>query len=105
MEKAEPVIWLEPALVCEVAYQMVTRDKKLRIPRFIRMRPDRKPEECPTDQLREVKVPSAVTETGSEPAHTDTGKRISGKAGHTRRDHQTLTTSRDPEENEELKRV
>ena len=81
VEKAEPVIWLEPALVCEVAYQMVTRDKKLRIPRFIRMRPDRKPEECLTDQLREVKVPSAVTETGAEAAHTDTGKRISGKAG------------------------
>ncbi len=79
VEKAEPVIWLEPALVCEVAYQMVTRDKKLRIPRFIRMRPDRKPEECSTDQLREVRVPSAVTETGAEATHADTAKRISGK--------------------------
>jgi bifunctional non-homologous end joining protein LigD len=81
VEKAEPVIWLEPALVCEVAYQMVTRDKKLRIPRFIRMRPDRKPEECLTDQLSEVRVPSAVTETGAEATHTDPGKKISGKAG------------------------
>ena len=79
VEKAEPVIWLEPALVCEVAYQMVTRDKKLRIPRFIRMRPDRKPEECSTDQLSEVRVPSAVTKTGAEDTHADTAKRISGK--------------------------
>jgi bifunctional non-homologous end joining protein LigD len=80
VEQAEPVIWLEPALVCVVAYQMVTRDKKLRIPRFIRMRPDRKPEECSTDQLSEVKVHPAVTETtGGNKGHADKGKGISGK--------------------------
>ena len=35
------VVWLEPVLVCEVAYQEVTRDRKLRIPRFIRLRADK----------------------------------------------------------------
>jgi DNA ligase D-like protein (predicted 3'-phosphoesterase) len=79
VEPGEPVIWLKPALVCEVVYQMVTRDKKLRIPRFIRMRPDRKPEECSTDQLREVRVPSAANGTGEGDNRPDSGKRIAGK--------------------------
>jgi len=80
VEQAEPVIWLEPALVCEVAYQMVTREKKLRIPRFVRMRPDRKPEECSTDQLYEIKVTSSVKgPVAEENDHPETGKGISRK--------------------------
>jgi DNA ligase D-like protein (predicted ligase)/DNA ligase D-like protein (predicted 3'-phosphoesterase) len=50
------VVWLEPVLVAEVAYQEVTRDRKLRIPRFIRLRTDKRAEECTTDQLEPVKV-------------------------------------------------
>lgn len=73
VEPTEPVIWLEPVLVCEVAYQMVTRDKKLRIPRFIRMRPDRKAEECLTDQLKEVRI-------APSPANPVTKKKDSPKA-------------------------
>lgn len=45
------VVWLEPALVCEIGYMEVTRDRKLRIPRFIRLRTDKKPDECTTAQL------------------------------------------------------
>ena len=40
------VVWLEPVLVCEVAYQEVTRDRKLRIPRFIRLRADKPAATC-----------------------------------------------------------
>jgi DNA ligase D-like protein (predicted 3'-phosphoesterase) len=58
-EKGETVVWLEPVLVCEVAYQMVTREGKLRIPRFIRIRSDKKPEECTTDQLTEIMIQSS----------------------------------------------
>ena len=52
------VVWLEPVLVAEVAYQEITRDRKLRIPRFIRERTDKRAEECTTDQLEPVKVDS-----------------------------------------------
>jgi len=53
----DTVVWLEPVLVGEVAYQEVTRDRKLRIPRFLRIRSDKKPEECTTAQLADVEVP------------------------------------------------
>ena len=43
--------WLRPGVVCEVAYQSLTKDRKLRIPRFIRLRPDKSPWECTTSQL------------------------------------------------------
>ena len=78
VEPAEQVIWLKPVLVCEVAYQMVTRDKKLRIPRFIRMRPDRRPEECSTDQLKEVHIASPHADSDAESKdHPKSGREIS----------------------------
>ena len=33
------VTWLEPKLVCEVAYQVLTGDLRLRMARFKRLRP------------------------------------------------------------------
>jgi DNA ligase D-like protein (predicted 3'-phosphoesterase) len=63
IEPAESVIWLKPVLVCEVAYQSVTRDKKLRIPRFIRMRLDRRPEDCSTDQLKEIHITESLSDS------------------------------------------
>ena len=47
----ETVVWLEPVLVCEVGYMEVTRDRKLRIPRFLRLRTDKPASACTTDQL------------------------------------------------------
>ena len=45
------VEWLLPGVICEVVYQSLTRERKLRIPRFIRLRPDKSPWECTTGQL------------------------------------------------------
>ena len=47
----ETVTWLEPKLVCEVIYQVVTRDCKLRMPRLYRLRIDKEPRECTVDQI------------------------------------------------------
>ena len=55
-EQKGTVVWLEPLLVAEVAYQEVTRDRKLRIPRFIRLRTDKQAEECTTDQLSLIHI-------------------------------------------------
>ena len=51
LEEEGKVTLVKPLLVCEVAYQSVTRDGSLRAPRFLHMRLDKKPSECTTDQL------------------------------------------------------
>jgi bifunctional non-homologous end joining protein LigD len=47
----EGIIWVEPKLVCEVIYQVVTRDCKLRMPRLHTIRIDKEPTECTIDQI------------------------------------------------------
>jgi bifunctional non-homologous end joining protein LigD len=51
VENMEGVTWLQPKLVCEVGYQVVTRDMRLRMPRFKRLRDDKPPEQCTLDQI------------------------------------------------------
>ena len=46
------IVWLEPRLVCEVAYQSVTRDGKLRMARFRGLRADKEPTDCTIDQIK-----------------------------------------------------
>jgi bifunctional non-homologous end joining protein LigD len=47
----EEITWLKPKLVCEIYYQLVTRDRRLRMPRFRGLRKDKSPSECTVDQL------------------------------------------------------
>jgi bifunctional non-homologous end joining protein LigD len=49
----DEVTWLKPELVCEVGYQVVTRDVRLRMPRFLGLREDKLPSECTLDQILE----------------------------------------------------
>ena len=46
-EAGDAVTWLEPKLVCEVAFQVLTRDIKLRMPRFKGLREDKMPQNVP----------------------------------------------------------
>ncbi len=57
------VTWLKPELVCEVDYQVLTKDVKLRMARFKRLRTDKTPEQCTLDQLTEVPPPSESKKT------------------------------------------
>ncbi len=58
------IVWLAPALVCEVTYQSVTKDGKLRIPGYLRLRSDKSPVECTTDQLDNMGARWAETQAG-----------------------------------------
>lgn len=51
-EVPERVTWLKPELVCEVAYQSITNDGRLRMPRFHGLRADKPPLECTLNQIR-----------------------------------------------------
>jgi DNA ligase D-like protein (predicted 3'-phosphoesterase) len=68
-----PPVWLEPVLVAEVAYQEVTRDRKLRIPRFIRIRSDKRAEECTINQLVDGMIDSVPERPEKDESLTDTG--------------------------------
>ena len=58
----EKISWLEPKLVCEIAYQNITRDRRLRLPRFRGLRNDKNPLECTIDQIK----PSSLQEYASK---------------------------------------
>jgi bifunctional non-homologous end joining protein LigD len=62
------IIWVEPRFVCEVMYQGLTHGRKLRMPRFIRIRSDKTPEECTIDQLTDIST--RVTERGRSAENT-----------------------------------
>ena len=46
------ITWLIAGVVCEVSYQSITEDGKLRIPVFKKIREDKDPLECTIDQIR-----------------------------------------------------
>jgi len=48
----EEITWLQPLLVCEVGYQSITKDGKLRMARFRGLRADKKPNECGVSQIK-----------------------------------------------------
>lgn len=96
------VTWLKPLAVCRVGYQVLTRDGRLRMPRFKGLRFDKPPEECTTDQLGSdplMKYHSKrdFEETG-EPAGSmeeGTGNSFVVHEHHARRLHFDLRLERD----------
>ncbi|MCZ7356615.1 MAG: non-homologous end-joining DNA ligase [Candidatus Methanoperedens sp.] len=54
VERDREITWLKPGIVCEVGYQSITEDGKLRIPVFQKIRKDKDPLECSIDQIRPV---------------------------------------------------
>ena len=67
VEAMESVTWLEPKLVCEVGYQVLTKDMRLRMARFKRLRDDKSPQECTLSQVvEEKKMDKEVDEKLSE---------------------------------------
>ncbi|MFZ3168080.1 MAG: non-homologous end-joining DNA ligase [Candidatus Methanoperedens sp.] len=52
VNREREITWLRPDIVCEVGYQSITDDGKLRIPVFKSLREDKDPLECTIDQIR-----------------------------------------------------
>ncbi len=51
VDSPTPVTWVKPKLVVEVAYMALTNDRRLRFPRFKRIRTDKDPIDCKLPQL------------------------------------------------------
>ena len=51
IDSSSQVTWIKPELVCEILYQVLTNDGKLRMPRFHGLRKDKSPSECTLDQV------------------------------------------------------
>jgi bifunctional non-homologous end joining protein LigD len=49
-EMKRRVFWTKPQIVIRAGYQELTKDRKLRVPRFERIRYDKSPDECTIDQ-------------------------------------------------------
>jgi len=73
---AGEIVWLVPKLVCEVIYQSITKDGKLRMSRFHALRLDKKPDECRLDQIK----PSGLDEYISKRDFSVTPEPKSGEA-------------------------
>jgi len=50
VEAPSPITWVKPNIVCEIIYANITTDRKLRFPRFNRLRTDKKPKDCVLDE-------------------------------------------------------
>jgi DNA ligase D-like protein (predicted ligase)/DNA ligase D-like protein (predicted 3'-phosphoesterase) len=56
VDKLELINWLDPKLVVEVGYQEVTKEGKLRLPRFKQLRTEKDPKSCDISQLISKKL-------------------------------------------------
>ncbi|MCZ7393414.1 MAG: non-homologous end-joining DNA ligase [Candidatus Methanoperedens sp.] len=95
------ITWLRPAVVCEVGYQSITDDGKLRIPVLKRFREDKDPFECTIDQIRPSLSDYAAKRDFSRTTEPPMSKEMgSGKSfvvqeHHARRLHYDLRLEKD----------
>jgi len=77
-------VWVRPELVAEINYKNLTRDKVLRAPVFVRLRPDKSPRECtlplsgdrPDEQPARVKFESREAVEPLEKPEKPAGPRV-----------------------------
>jgi bifunctional non-homologous end joining protein LigD len=99
----DEVTWLKPKLVGEIGYQVVTRDVRLRMPRFLGLRDDKQPSECTLDQIVQGKLAEYQFKRDFKVTAEPKGSREKKRAGkifvvqehHARRLHYDLRLEKD----------
>ena len=76
----EEITWLKPKLVCEIYYQVVTNDRRLRMPRYRGLRKDKAPPECTLDQLFSNKLNTYISKRNFNVTTEPKGEAKTGKA-------------------------
>src|SRR5262249_1376588 len=71
LPKGRDHVWTDPEIVCEVRYKERTGDGQLRQPVFLRLRDDKKPEECP-DPMEQSEEPTEEIPSAPEAVISDT---------------------------------
>jgi bifunctional non-homologous end joining protein LigD len=89
--KDKSAVWVEPELVCEVRYKEWTRGGHLRQPVFLRLREDKRVDECrrPPDAPggeEEAEAPEPVEVPAANPRFTNLGKVFWPDEGYTKGD-------------------
>lgn len=101
VEREREITWLRAGVVCEVGYQAITEDGKLRIPVFQKIREDKKPLECTIDQIRpalsDYTAMRDFSQTPEPPAlvEKDKGRSFVVQEHHARRLHYDLRLEKD----------
>jgi bifunctional non-homologous end joining protein LigD len=79
VEVPEEIVWLKPQMVCEVVYQSLTKDGKLRMPRYRGLRLDKTPSECTIDQIRQVELQDYVSKRNFNLTSEPRGVKLGGE--------------------------
>jgi len=101
VERDREITWLKAGVVCEVSYQAITEDEKLRIPVFQKIRDDKDPHECTIDQIRPAlsdyttKRDFSRTPEPSAMVEKNPGKSFVVQEHHARRLHYDLRLEKD----------
>jgi bifunctional non-homologous end joining protein LigD len=66
--KGREHVWTHPEIVCEVRFKEWTPDGQLRHPVFVRLREDKRPEECLAPEERSEQTEAVVSEPAASPA-------------------------------------
>jgi DNA ligase D-like protein (predicted ligase)/DNA ligase D-like protein (predicted 3'-phosphoesterase) len=82
VDAIEEIVWLKPETVCEVAYQNVTKEGRLRMPRFLGLRNDKLPSECILDQIAQGGLEPYVSRRDFRVTPEPSGTISSEKEGH-----------------------
>jgi DNA ligase D-like protein (predicted ligase)/DNA ligase D-like protein (predicted 3'-phosphoesterase) len=82
VDAPEEIVWLRPETVCEVAYQNVTKEGRLRMPRFLGLRKDKLPSECTLDQIAQGRLEPYVSRRDFSATPEPSGTVTSEKEGN-----------------------